>query len=117
MKKHPLGRELDPQWEKGRRLLFHGLFIPTFWQRMKIAVGFNILMSSKVMTQHSPGRCATGVFPRLTTAVDMKDPQVQIILKLQAEGAKIDTLPSADQYEAHERMLEDLKKIPGSKQT
>lgn len=115
MKKHPLGRELDPQWEKGRRLLFHGLFVPTLWQRVQILFGFNVLMSSKVYTQHIPGRCATGVFPRITSAIDMKDPQVQIILKLQAEGAKIDALPSADQFEAHEKMLEELAKIPGAK--
>jgi hypothetical protein len=111
-KKHPiLGRELDPQWQHGRRLINHGLFKPTFRQRVAIMFGMNVVFTVNTFTQHNPGRTASGVFPRITSATDPNDKRLDLLLKIEDQRALLAALPSAEQFEAAEQMKEAWEKL------
>lgn len=111
-KKHPiLGKVMDPQWKNGRKLVFHNLFTPTWKQRFQILFGQNVFISSKVHTEHSPGRCATGCFPRITTAIRADDPQLKLLTQIEDTQAEIAQLPSGEQYAAAEKMSEEYNRL------
>jgi hypothetical protein len=109
--KQPIGRVLDPQWAKGRKLSFHNFKKFTLGERLKILCGANLVVSSQVFTQHSPGQCATGAEVRVTKAVDPKDPQLAAFLKLEEDRGELKDLPTADQFKMNAEIKEAAKKI------
>lgn len=104
--KTPRGRELDPDWSKGRKLYQHELFKPTFINRIKILLGWNIVISMKVFTQHSPGKCAVGLFAVTTTAIDVNDPRLERIAK--SETGEFVDLPAREEFEKHDKERESV---------
>lgn len=71
-------KAVKADFRKGRILKQVHFWKPTLKERLAIAAGGNLLIMVKVITEHSPGRCAVASMPYLTSCLTSEDANFQI---------------------------------------
>lgn len=107
--KRPEGKVLDPKWKV--KLVNHGLFKPSWWQRIQLLFGMNVLFTVETFTEQRPGNSACGVYPRLTSFTDTSDQRFITFLKIEQEKGRIQELPAAEQFAEAKRIKEKWEQL------